>query len=119
MSSASPQTPATPQTPGPSAQPAAATQEMTARRAPNLVAFMATGAGVGAIAGLLVGALGPGSLAYTRAAIIGFFLMAFLILGATLGIVVGLLLDRISLRRARTVAAEVREFHEDGQSPSS
>lgn len=85
---------------------------MTVRRAPNLVAFVAAGAGVGAIAGLLVGALGPGALAYTRAAILGFFLMAFLILGAALGAVVGLLLDRISLRRSHQVFAEVSDIHE-------
>ena len=104
---------ATPETPDRSPQPATTTQRMTARRAPNLVAFVATGAAVGALAGLLVGALGPGALAYTRAAIIGFFLMTFLILGAAVGAVVGLLLDRISLKRARNVAAEVREVHGD------
>ena len=84
------------------------------RRAPNLLAFVATGAAVGALVGLLVGALGPGSIAYTRAAIIGFFLMMFLILGATLGAVVGLLLDRVSLKRSRNVAAEVEDVHEGG-----
>ncbi|RLY94261.1 hypothetical protein CWC38_04940 [Kocuria tytonicola] len=104
---------ASPETPDRSARPAPATQQMTARRAPNLLAFVATGAGAGAIAGLLVGALGPGALAYTRGAIIGFFLMAFLILGAAVGAVVGLVLDRISLRRARSVAAEVHDVHGD------
>ncbi|MBK4120259.1 hypothetical protein JHD97_04375 [Kocuria rhizophila] len=103
---------ASPETPDRAAQTTSETQRMTVRRAPNLVAFVAAGAGVGAIAGLLVGALGPGALAYTRAAIIGFFLMAFLILGAALGAVVGLLLDRISLRRSRQVSAEVSDVHE-------
>lgn len=84
------------------------------RRAPNLLAFVATGAAVGALVGLFVGALGPGSIAYTRAAIIGFFLMMFLILGATLGAVVGLLLDRVSLKRSRNAAAEVEHVHEGG-----
>ena len=83
---------ASPETPDRQPQSVSRTQEVTVRRAPNLLAFVATGAAVGALVGLLVGALGPGSIAYTRAAIIGFFLMMFLILGATLGAVVGLLL---------------------------
>ena len=104
---------ARPETPDRSPHPTTTTLRMTERRAPNLVAFVATGAAVGAIVGLLVGALGPGALAYTRAAIIGFFLMTFLILGAAVGAVVGLLLDRISLRRAHDVAAEVQDVHGD------
>ena len=95
------------------------TQQVTVRRAPNLVAFTAAGAGAGAIAGLLVGALGPGALAYTRAAIIGFFLMAFLILGAALGAVVGLVLERISLKRSRSATAEVEEVHGGDRSDRS
>ena len=104
-----------PHAPGSAAQSTSETQQVTVRRAPNLVAFTATGAAVGALAGLLVGALGPGALAYTRAAIIGFFLMAFLILGAALGAVVGLVLERISLKRARSASAEVEEVHEGGR----
>ncbi|RKQ37089.1 hypothetical protein [Kocuria tytonis] len=109
-------TSASPESPDRHVPSETATQDVTVRRAPNLIAFVATGAAVGAIVGLLVGALGPGALAYTRAAIIGFFLMSFLIGGAALGAVVGLVLDRISLKRARNVAAEV---HEGGRRPGS
>ncbi|MFL0422033.1 MULTISPECIES: DUF2273 domain-containing protein [Kocuria] len=105
---------ARPETPDRQPPSVSRTQEVTVRRAPNLLAFVATGAAVGALVGLLVGALGPGSIAYTRAAIIGFFLMMFLILGATLGAVVGLLLDRVSLKRSRNASAEVEDVHEGG-----
>ena len=97
---------ASPETPDRQPQSVSRTQEVTVRRAPNLLAFVATGAAVGALV--------PGSIAYTRAAIIGFFLMMFLILGATLGAVVGLLLDRVSLKRSRNASAEVEDVHEGG-----
>lgn len=95
------------------------TQEVTVRRAPNVTAFLAAGAAIGAIAGLLIGALGPGSIAYTRAAIIGFFLMTFLIVGATVGAVVALVLDRISLKRSRHVTAEVQDLHGADERPGT
>lgn len=95
------------------------TQEVTVRRAPNVTAFLAAGAAIGAIAGLLIGALGPGSIAYTRAAIIGFFLMTFLIIGGAVGAIVGLVLDRISVKRARTGAAEVQNVRGGGEHPGA
>lgn len=110
---------ADPETPAPAPQPGSATERMTVRRAPNMVAFLITGAAVGAIAGLLVGALGPGSLAYTRGAIIGFFLITFLIVGATVGAVVALVLDRISLKRSRHVTAEVQDLHGADERPGT
>mgnify|MGYP002653092778 CR=1 FL=1 len=110
---------ASPETPDRQPQSASRTQEVTVRRAPNMIAFLITGAAVGAIAGLLVGALGPGSLAYTRGAIIGFFLMTFLIVGATVGAVVALVLDRISLKRSRHVTAEVQDLHGADERPGT
>lgn len=99
------------------ARPSAVTQTtrvetLRVRRAPNLVAFLITGGVIGAVVGLIIGVVGPGSVYYTRGAVVGFFLMLFLILGATLGAVLALLLDRISLKRARETDVEVRDVQE-------
>lgn len=94
-------------------------ENMTFRRAPNLLAFLITGAILGAVAGFLFGLLGPSSLYYTRGSIVGFFLVIGLIVGAGLGSVVSLIIDRISLKRRRDVTAQVDDVHDSGDRPGS
>lgn len=94
-------------------------EAMSLRRAPKLVTFLATGSVLGAVAGLLVGALGPGALMYTRGAIVGFFLVLGVVLGAAVGAILGLVLDRVSLRRSRGVTARVADVHTGGERPGS
>lgn len=94
-------------------------EKMTIRRAPNLLAFLITGAILGAVAGVLFGLLGPESQFYTRGSIMGFFLVIGLVVGAGLGSVVSLIVDKISLKRTRDVTAQVDDVHNSGDRPGS
>ncbi|GAA4688466.1 MULTISPECIES: hypothetical protein [Kocuria] len=99
-------------------EPSRATR-MTIRRAPNLLAFLITGAILGAVGGFLFGLLGPESQYYTRGAIAGFFLVIGLVIGAGVGSVVSLIIDRVSLKRTRNVTAHIDDVHESGDRPGS
>ena len=95
------------QTPESASREPSREEDVTIRRAPNLIAFLITGAVLGAVGGVLLGLLGPESQYYTRGAIVGFFLVIGVIIGAGVGSVVSLIIDRISLKRSRTATAQV------------
>ena len=106
-------------TPEPASTEPARKERMTIRRAPNLLAFLITGAILGAAAGSLFGLLGPESQYYTRGAIAGFFLVIGLLIGAGVGSVVSLVIDRVSLKRSRNVTAQIDDVRESGDRPGS
>lgn len=106
-------------TPEPASHEPSRQEDMTIRRAPNVLAFLITGAILGAVGGFLFGLLGPESQYYTRGAIVGFFLVIGLVVGAGLGSVVSLIIDKISLKRSRNVTAQVDDVHDSGDRPGS
>lgn len=107
------------QTPESASREPSGEEEVRIRRAPNLIAFLIAGTALGAVGGVLLGLLGPESQYYTRGAIVGFFLVIGVIVGAGVGSVVSLIIDRISLRRSRTVTAQVDDVHDSGDRPGS
>lgn len=88
--------------------------EVRIRRAPRLWVFLLLGSIVGAIVTLIVTSLAPSDPKVGFAASYGYFCLYGVPAGFALGTAVGLLLDRRSVRRARTVTAE----HERVESPS-
>lgn len=106
-------------TPEPASDEPSRETNMTIRRAPNLLAFLITGAILGAVAGFLFGLLGPESQYYTRGAIVGFFLVIGLLVGAGVGSVVSLIIDRVSLKRRRNVTAQIDDVREGRDRPGS
>jgi hypothetical protein len=83
------------------------TAEVRVRRAPRLPVFLLLGAIVGAIATLIITSLGPAGTKVGFAATYGYFCLYGVPAGIVLGAVLGLALDRRSVRRARTVTAEL------------
>ena len=81
-------------------------REITVRRAPRFIPFLALGVIAGFIAALAVAYPGPADPTYTRAATLGFFTIMFAIPGVCLGAVAALLLDWISVRKARRAVVE-------------
>lgn len=88
-----------------------ARREVTIRRAPRFIPFMALGAVLGFIAALVVAYTGPVDPTLTRESVLGFFTVAFAIPGLILGAIVVLILDRRSVRRAQR--AHVRPTDDD------
>ncbi|MBP3035296.1 hypothetical protein J2M53_03365 [Arthrobacter sp. zg-ZUI100] len=81
-------------------------REITIRRAPRFVPFLALGVIAGFIAALVVAYAGPADPTYTREATLGFFTMMFAIPGVCLGALAALLLDWISVRKSRRAIVE-------------
>ena len=81
-------------------------RDVTVRRAPKFVPFMAIGAILGFSAALVVAYTGPVDPTLTRESVLGFFTIAFAIPGVLLGALVVLVLDRRSVRRAERARAE-------------
>ena len=81
-------------------------REITVRRAPRFVPFLALGAVLGFIAALVVAYTGPEDPNYTREATLGFFTIMFAIAGVGLGALLALLLDWISVRKTRRAVVE-------------
>jgi H+/Cl- antiporter ClcA len=81
--------------------------EVSIRRAPKYLPFVLVGAVVGLIIALVVTSLYPADPTVGLAAILGYFGIIGFAIGALIGAIVALVLDRISSRRARTVAAEL------------
>ncbi|WP_035771829.1 hypothetical protein [Arthrobacter sp. Br18] len=93
---------------------ATTSREVTVRRAPRFVPFMAIGAVLGFIAALVVAYTGPVDPTLTRESVLGFFTVAFAIPGLILGAIVVLILDRRSVRRAQRARAE-RTYDDDAR----
>jgi hypothetical protein len=82
------------------------TNEVTVRRAPKIPAFIAVGAAVGLIATLILTSLFPVDPAVGFGALFAYFALYGVTAGVVLGAVVGIIVDRVSLRRAKTVTVE-------------
>lgn len=90
------------------------TDEVTLRRAPKIPAFIAVGAVVGIIATLILTSLFPVDPAVGFGALFAYFALYGVTAGVVLGAVVGIIVDRVSLRRARTVTVESETVTSDG-----
>ncbi len=88
---------------------APAIREVRLRRAPRLPIFLVLGAVVGAIVTLIVTASAPADPKIGFAATYGYFCVFGVPAGIVLGALVGLVLDRLSIRRARIVDAELEQ----------
>lgn len=76
------------------------------RRAPKFVPFMIAGALAGVVTAAIFTVLAPGGEEYDASSIFGFFTVLLMVPGASLGAVVALLIDRQSVRRAKTAVLE-------------
>jgi len=76
------------------------------RRAPKYPAFIIVGGGVGAIVSLIVTSLFPVDPEVGFASTYGYFALYGVTAGVTIGAVIAIIIDRVTLRRARTVSAE-------------
>lgn len=91
-----------------------AIQKVTVRRAPKLVAFVATGFLFGVVVAAIVSFGMPTDPAVGAGATFGFFAIMFSLVGMGAGAVVGLILDRST--RTHTATAEVsRTRHKDSK----
>ena len=81
-------------------------REITIRRAPRFVPFLALGVVAGFIAALFVAYGGPENPDFTREATLGFFTIMFGLPGLLLGALAALILDWISVRKARRSTVE-------------
>lgn len=81
-------------------------REITVRRAPRFVPFLALGVIAGFIAALFVAYGGDEDPNFTREATLGFFTMMFAMPGLVLGALAALTLDWISVRKARRRTVE-------------
>ena len=76
------------------------------QRSPRYFRFMLAGAILFAIIALILTFAFPANPTYDRGAVFGFLLAVGVAFGVTIGAVVALLVDRSSIRRARTVVAD-------------
>ena len=83
------------------------TSQVTVRRAPKYPAFMIVGGGIGAIVTFILTASFPVDPAVGFAALFGYFALFGVPAGVVVGAVLAMLFDRASLRRAKSVQAEV------------
>ncbi|WP_258069892.1 hypothetical protein [Arthrobacter sp. SX1312] len=83
-----------------------AVREVTVRRAPKFVPFMAVGAILGFLAALVLAYTGPEDPTLTRESVLGFFTVAFALPGLLLAALLVLVIDRRSIRRAERARAE-------------
>jgi hypothetical protein len=90
----------------------AAYREVTVRRAPKFVPFMAVGAIVGFLVALVVAYTGPVDPTLTRESVLGFFTVAFALPGLLLAALLVLVFDRRSIKKAERARAE-RTFDDD------
>jgi hypothetical protein len=86
----------------------ASDDEVTVRRAPKIFAFLLMGGALGVLASLILTSLFPFDPGTSPASTYGYFSLWGLTFGAALGAVVAIVVDRVSLRRARTLRAERR-----------
>ncbi|MCC3294044.1 hypothetical protein LJ756_05345 [Arthrobacter sp. zg-Y411] len=81
-------------------------REITVRRAPRFVPFLALGVIAGFIAALFVAYGGAEDPNFTREATLGFFTMMFAMPGLVLGALTALTLDWVSVRKSRRATVE-------------
>lgn len=82
-----------------------ANADVRVRRAPRFGAFMVVGGGLAAIATLIITGLFPADPSVGFIALFAYFCLFTIPAGVVIGAVIALVLDRRSLRRARTVTA--------------
>lgn len=87
-------------------------REVTVRRAPKFVPFMALGAIVGFLAAFVLAYTGPVDPTLTRESVLGFFTVAFALPGLILAALLALVFDRRSIKRAERARAE-RTYDDD------
>lgn len=87
-------------------------REVTVRRAPKFVPFMAVGAILGFLAAFVVAYTGPADPTLTRESVLGFFTVAFALPGLLLAALLVLIFDRRSVKRAERARAE--RTYDDG-----
>ncbi|MDO5618583.1 hypothetical protein [Kocuria sp.] len=83
-------------------------ETVTYRRAPKLPVFLILGGALGAVLGLFVGVFGAGNAMFTTGQVVGYMIAIFTLLGFSVGAVVALILDRMSLKRAQELDAQVQ-----------
>ena len=83
------------------------TEQVTVRRAPKVPVFMILGGALGAIATLVLTSLYPVDPTVGFAASFAYFCLFGIPAGVVLGALVALIIDRVSIRRARSVSVEV------------
>ena len=94
------------------------TGEARIRRAPRIGRFLFLGAAVGVIGTLILTSLYPADPNIGFAALFGYFSLYGVPIGVALGAVLALVLDRLSVRRTRTVTVE-REHVEGDVEPEA
>ena len=80
--------------------------EVSIRRAPKVPVFLVLGGLIGGIVSAAITSAFPVDEKIGYAATVGYFLLYGIPIGIVLGALLALILDRISLRRARTIVAE-------------
>jgi len=83
------------------------TEQVTVRRAPKVPVFMILGGALGAIATLVLTSLYPVDPTVGFAASFAYFCLFGIPAGVVLGALVALIIDRVSIRRARSASVEV------------
>lgn len=81
--------------------------EVRIRRAPKIPTFLILGGGIGAIATFILTALFPVDPKVGFGALFGYFALYGVTAGVLLGAIVAIILDRRSIKRARTAEAVV------------
>ena len=94
--------------PADEAEEIASDDEVTVRRAPKVFAFLLMGGALGVLASLILTSLFPFDPGTSPASTYGYFSLWGLTFGAAVGAVVAIVVDRVSLRRAKTLRAERR-----------
>jgi len=90
------------------AEEIASDDEVTVRRAPKMFAFLLMGGALGVLVSLILTSLFPFDPGTSPASTYGYFSLWGLTFGAAVGAVVAIVVDRVSLRRAKTLRAERR-----------
>jgi hypothetical protein len=83
--------------------------EVTIRRAPRVARFLILGGAFGAIGTLIATSQFEADPAVGYPALFGYFALYGIPAGVAVGALVALIIDRISIKRAKTVTAEVVE----------
>jgi len=102
------------QNPSETPVPTVERRELTVRRAPKFVPFMIAGALAGVVTAAIFTLLSPGVEQFEPSSIFGFFTVLLMVPGAGLGAIVALVIDRQSVRRARSAIVESVPDNEGG-----